>query len=584
MKYVSKIQSAVIVSCLVAGGVLPVRADITIATRAVDNVGNLADTTTELGAVDYRYRIATYEVTNTQYAAFLTAKAAVSDTNNLYNADMGGQFGGITQTGSSGSYTYAVKDGFALKPVNYVSFWDATRFTNWLSNGQGIGSTETGSYTLTNETISNNTVTRNVGAAWVVPTASEWYKAAYYDPNKPSAVIGADPGGYWQRATKSDSLGDNAAFTFTNGANYHDSANNDYANGSLSGSGTTDVGSYSIASSYFGTFDQGGNVTEWNEGINGGSRGLRGGSWADGADTLLSSLSGGGLAAAESSGTGFRVASQPFIWPNPPRPNLGDAAYFALLSNAAITTDGIDLGGSIYKKVGTKNTLEHGGFWTANGITSGIDHEGSTVSYTGENIHFGDPLAVSAYNDASAAYDSTYSLIIAGLTSSPQRTEVILGELSGKTFTHGMYYVDYAAAITVLGDFTLDGGGNPDSVFIFYSGAAFSTAADTTGASSAGTSVKMRLTNGAIATNVFWIVNDAFSTGADAKMGGIVISKTGAASTGADNTFEGQFITLTGSITTGAGLKMAAIIPEPSTYGLVLLAVGLGAMMRRRSA
>ena len=28
------------------------------------------------------------------------------------------------------------------KPVNYVSFWDAARFANWLTNGQGSGGTE----------------------------------------------------------------------------------------------------------------------------------------------------------------------------------------------------------------------------------------------------------------------------------------------------------------------------------------------------------------------------------------------------------------------------------------------------------
>ena len=32
------------------------------------------------------------------------------------------------------------------RPVNYVSFWDAARFSNWLHNGQGSGDTESGAY------------------------------------------------------------------------------------------------------------------------------------------------------------------------------------------------------------------------------------------------------------------------------------------------------------------------------------------------------------------------------------------------------------------------------------------------------
>jgi sulfatase modifying factor 1 len=204
----------------------------------------------------YEYQIGKYEVTNTQYAAFLNAVAA-TDTFSLYNTNMGSAvFGGITRTGSSGSYTYATKSGFENKPVIYVSFWDATRFANWLNNGQGSASTETGSYTLGSVTNPvNSSVTRNVGANWVVASENEWYKAAYYDPNKGGPGVG----GYWLHATQSDTLGQNNPFTDANGANYYDG---DYANGGFSGPGTTDVGAYANADSYYGTSDQGGNVFE----------------------------------------------------------------------------------------------------------------------------------------------------------------------------------------------------------------------------------------------------------------------------------------------------------------------------------
>ena len=35
------------------------------------------------------------------------------------------------------------------KPANYVSWFDAARFANWMHNGQGGGSTENGAYDMT---------------------------------------------------------------------------------------------------------------------------------------------------------------------------------------------------------------------------------------------------------------------------------------------------------------------------------------------------------------------------------------------------------------------------------------------------
>ena len=317
MKHYQKFKSAALAAFLMASGEMTAQAAITIETVAVGNVGNLADGSTGslYGAVSYGYGIGKYEVTNTQYAAFLTAKAA-TDTFSLYATSMAGQFGGITRAGSSGSYTYTVKSGFENKPVGFVSFWDATRFTNWLSNGQGGGSTETGSYTLTSGGISANSIARNVGATWVVASENEWYKAAYYDPTKNSGA-----GGYWLHATQSDTLAANTAFTATNGSNYYDG---DFAvyNGS-SNDGALPVGSYTNAGSFYGTFDQAGNSWEWNEAIiDGTSRGLRGGSWSDNENNLRSSYRNDTDATVEGTNIGFRVVSLAPI----PEPSIYGAA------------------------------------------------------------------------------------------------------------------------------------------------------------------------------------------------------------------------------------------------------------------
>src|SRR5688572_16070392 len=106
---------------------------VSIAWTPVGNAGNACDAQVQgcFGAVNYEYSIGTYEVTNAQYAEFLNAKAA-ADPLALYNTSMGTGFdGGITRTGSSGSFSYSAIAGRGNMPVNYVTFYDALRFSNW---------------------------------------------------------------------------------------------------------------------------------------------------------------------------------------------------------------------------------------------------------------------------------------------------------------------------------------------------------------------------------------------------------------------------------------------------------------------
>ena len=122
--------------------------------------------------VAYSYEIGKYEVSNDQYVDYLNAVAA-TDTFGVYNAGMSTGVGGITQSGTSGSFTYSTISGRGGLPVNSVSFYDTLRFANWLANGQptgaqGIGTTEDGSYTITALGIANNTITRNEGATIVL--------------------------------------------------------------------------------------------------------------------------------------------------------------------------------------------------------------------------------------------------------------------------------------------------------------------------------------------------------------------------------------------------------------------------------
>lgn len=284
-------------------------ASITIATVPVGNAGNAADPSTGFGAVPYNYNIGEYDVTAGQYTAFLNAVAA-TDTYGLYNSDMssaanGNTSCGITQSGSPGSYTYTDTRNPNL-PVNYVSWGDAARFANWLTNNQptgaeGNGTTETGSYTL-NGAVTDaalNAVTRNANADYVIPTENEWYKAAYYNPGASS---------YYLYPTSSNSQPSNVlSATGTNNANYYNNGYTDPTNY------LTAVGAFADTTSPYGAYDMGGDVFQWNESIYDGSyRGLRGGSF-DGYNVNL--LSGDNLYYDNPTGgndlIGFRVSQVP---------------------------------------------------------------------------------------------------------------------------------------------------------------------------------------------------------------------------------------------------------------------------------
>ena len=75
---------------------------------------------------------------------------------------------------------------------------------------------------------------------------------------------------------------------------------------------TTVVGDFENSASAYGTFDQGGNLWEWNEAVlYGSSRVLRGGCWNHYSDYLLPSCSSGSNPSNEYDYLGFRVASVP---------------------------------------------------------------------------------------------------------------------------------------------------------------------------------------------------------------------------------------------------------------------------------
>jgi formylglycine-generating enzyme len=276
------------------------RADIAMVN--VGNAGNTADNT-GYGSVGYRYEIGAYEVTAGQYATFLNAVDPTgANSLQLYNSSMANtSFGsGISYSGGS----YVVHSAFINRPLNFVSWYDAARYTNWLTTGD----TEKGVYQFSGPTTLTTTldhqtaaITLHVATAYFIPTENEWYKAAYH--NKSAGTAGT----YFDYPTSSDTApGRDLNDVSGNNANYY---GNPFP--IQSPYWTTVAGEFQNSDSPYGTFDQGGNVYEWSETQIGSSRRVRGASCHDSSDMLSSSFKYYYNPTNEYDWVGLRVADVP---------------------------------------------------------------------------------------------------------------------------------------------------------------------------------------------------------------------------------------------------------------------------------
>jgi len=289
----------------------------------VGDPDNSADPLTGFGAVDHPFLISSKAITIGQYADFLNAVAR-RDRHDLFSPSMQSDLNiaGIQRSGRPGKYQYSVIDNAgssADRPITYVSWFDAARFANWMSNGQPIGkqrrsTTEDGAYALHaagGGAPARNAINPNTGESpdFYIPSENEWYKAAYFSP-----VLNSD-GGYYLYATQSNSVpvsspsvgGSNEANLANNFLFYNTQSNvYDPVTNYL-----TDVGFFANSTSYYGTYDQTGLVYQWNDlkAERSLERGLRGGYWFSAGQSAMASTFNTATPDRESSDAGFRLAA-----------------------------------------------------------------------------------------------------------------------------------------------------------------------------------------------------------------------------------------------------------------------------------
>jgi len=326
----------------------PLPAQVTFDWATVGNPGNAPDTltmtkgavpdnTTGYGSVGYTYQISKYDVTNAQYVQFLNAvDPAASNTLRVYNtkmSDPSANPAGLAYTGgidrnlaAASGARYSAKAGQENAPAIWINWTSGARFVNWLANGQGSGSTESGVYDMAVFT-GNSFATppaRANGATVFLPSEDEYYKAAYYDPTK------SGTGGYWQYGTQSDTAPSSVAPAGTsNSANIGAGTDGQSAGTLASTMATTGatfdsavnyltaVGAYTAATSAYGLYDVEGLVYNWTEGTRtsfGNQLPIyRGGSWRynEGASGAAYRNVYSGAGATSYAWYGFRVAGLP---------------------------------------------------------------------------------------------------------------------------------------------------------------------------------------------------------------------------------------------------------------------------------
>ncbi|MHC1772825.1 MAG: ice-binding family protein [Flexilinea sp.] len=136
--------------------------------------------------------------------------------------------------------------------------------------------------------------------------------------------------------------------------------------------------------------------------------------------------------------------------------DLGDAEIFAVLAGSAITNT---LATTITGDAGSSPTSTETGFGSVTFI-EGVNHTAPDPN---------DSLTVSAKTDLTTAY---------GIAAAASTTETFSNaELGGKTLIPGVYKTT-TGTMGITGTLTLDGGGNPNAVFIFQAGSTLITASD----------------------------------------------------------------------------------------------------------
>ncbi len=188
---------------------------------------------------------------------------------------------------------------------------------------------------------------------------------------------------------------------------------------------------------------------------------------------------------------------------------LGTAGSFAVLAGAGMTNTGPT---TVNGDVGTFPTTSESG--------------ASSMTITGTN-HAGDAVTQGAKTDLVTAYNTA---------AGEGPTTAVPADLGGRTLTPGIY--NSASSLGLTGSVTLNGGGDPNALFVFQAGSTLTTA----------TASSVNLINGAQACNVFWQVGSSATLGTGSTFRGTILALTSITVT-TGTTITGRVLARNGAVT-----------------------------------
>jgi hypothetical protein len=173
---------------------------------------------------------------------------------------------------------------------------------------------------------------------------------------------------------------------------------------------------------------------------------------------------------------------------------------------------------------------------------------GSYVVLFNSQVTIPEAFNTTGFSTSVAASD--LNLILADINAIPAtNTSHPLTFGLGERLFAGVYDIPGAASITA--NLILDGGGDPNALFMIRATGAFNTSA----------SARVILENGATAKNVFWIADGAIGIGASTTLVGNLISRGSAVAVGATCVVNGRLLTTNGAISFGEGTLS---VPQPN--------------------
>jgi hypothetical protein len=199
---------------------------------------------------------------------------------------------------------------------------------------------------------------------------------------------------------------------------------------------------------------------------------------------------------------------------------LKTAANFGILAGSAVTNTGNSvIAGGVGVSPGTSIT----------GFPPGI--------VTGGALHSADTAAANAQTDLTTAY-----LNAAGQTC----TMILTGSDLGTVGVLGPGVYCFATSAQLTGTLTLNGGGNPNAIFIFQTGSTLTTASASI----------VQTINGAQAANVFWQIGSSATLGSGSTFIGNILALSSITSNG--GAVAGSLLARNGAVTISAALALTS--------------------------